>query len=417
MNKIKLTMAVGGAVAIVACWPLVVGQIGQTVVEHAIAKAHNRWVKVDVEHYERSYLNSSISTKVTVVDPELVQQLNVDGLPTVYHFHTDVKHGFLSIPAKTVATDHLFTDITLDTTTQLNGNTQFELALAPFVYVPNESKGEAQLSVANTTLTGMVTKLGELTYQYHIPSSNLSFNDGSQLNVNNISGHGDGKYSDNVWVGGQWLSMSDISLERKQDAQSLSVQEVAYQWNSTIDEKDNSFSTQHRLTTGAMVLPQQEKLTNFELSFSLQGLDTASMSDIIEASQQGDMYSSPKFQLGLENILKKGFATNIDQLAVQTSDGKGDMQLHLELPEQEVESSTPTDFIGRIKGNTSLQVDKSLANALPELHAMVDELVVMELATEDKDRYVLNADIEKGQLNFANGQKIPLFSLFLPFLM
>ena len=43
----------------------------------------------------------------------------------------------------------------------------------------------------------------------------------------------------------------------------------------------------------------------------------------------------------------------------------------------------------------------------------LDELLMMEMMTQDDKGYQLKADIKEGNVVFSNGQKVPLFALFM----
>ncbi|WP_162674615.1 hypothetical protein [Vibrio variabilis] len=62
-------------------------------------------------------------------------------------------------------------------------------------------------------------------------------------------------------------------------------------------------------------------------------------------------------------------------------------------------------------------MSQGMINAHPMLAQGIDELIVMDMVQDKDEGYELTADIEAGQLVFANGQRIPLIAMFLPLLM
>ncbi|GAM56725.1 hypothetical protein JCM19231_3144 [Vibrio ishigakensis] len=66
MRQLKSIAAVGGAVALIGIWPLAVGQIGQTVLTDAIQNVNNTDFNVELVEYDRGYLGSTATTRITV---------------------------------------------------------------------------------------------------------------------------------------------------------------------------------------------------------------------------------------------------------------------------------------------------------------------------------------------------------------
>ena len=71
MQKLRKYAAVGGAIVLVLCWPLAVGQIGQNVIQDGVAQMNSDVVKAEIVHYDRGYLSSTVQTRYTIIDPTL----------------------------------------------------------------------------------------------------------------------------------------------------------------------------------------------------------------------------------------------------------------------------------------------------------------------------------------------------------
>ncbi len=179
MNQLKKYGAIGGAVALVLCWPLAVGQIGQQVVEDGVEQLNNEGIRAEVVSYDRSYLSSVAETRYQVEDLVLKEQLEVDGLPTEIVVKSEISHGLFSLTANSQITNFPDFPLTLKTVTQLNGNTEFELALGSWSYQDQEQK--VSMSISPAVATGTATVLGQLTFNANIPSIQLDFENGEQL--------------------------------------------------------------------------------------------------------------------------------------------------------------------------------------------------------------------------------------------
>lgn len=123
MRQLKSIAAVGGAVALIGIWPLAVGQIGQTVLTDAIQNVNNTDFNVELVEYDRGYLGSTATTRITVVDPQAKAQLDAYGLPDSFELKHQISHGMFSLGGETHVDG--YPELKLITTTQLNGNTEF----------------------------------------------------------------------------------------------------------------------------------------------------------------------------------------------------------------------------------------------------------------------------------------------------
>ena len=56
MQNLKKFGAIGGAISLALCWPLAVGQIGQSIIEDGIANMNDDMVKGEIVEYDRGYL-------------------------------------------------------------------------------------------------------------------------------------------------------------------------------------------------------------------------------------------------------------------------------------------------------------------------------------------------------------------------
>ncbi|WP_267902834.1 DUF945 family protein [Vibrio metschnikovii] len=100
MQNIKRIGAIGGAVVLVLCWPLAVGQIGQKAITHGLENLTNEQISAELIHYDRGYLSSHVSARFTVLDERVRQQLISEGLPTQWIVDSDIQHQLFSLSAQ-----------------------------------------------------------------------------------------------------------------------------------------------------------------------------------------------------------------------------------------------------------------------------------------------------------------------------
>ena len=61
--------------ALIACWPLAVGQISQRLVADGMEQLQQRGYEAEIVSYDRGYFSSDAVTRYAVIDPKTKQQL------------------------------------------------------------------------------------------------------------------------------------------------------------------------------------------------------------------------------------------------------------------------------------------------------------------------------------------------------
>ncbi len=113
MENYKKLGAIGGAISLALCWPLAVGQIGQSIIESGIAEINSDEIKAEIVSYDRGYLSSVVLTRYTVIDAEIKSQLENEGIPTSYDVQSDLTHGLTSLTADSELMGENFIAITM----------------------------------------------------------------------------------------------------------------------------------------------------------------------------------------------------------------------------------------------------------------------------------------------------------------
>ncbi|MFA0521925.1 DUF945 family protein, partial [Vibrio sp. 10N.222.55.E8] len=88
----------------------------------------------EIVEYDRGYLSSNVKTRLTVTDENLKEQLAQDGMPTEFVINSVVSHGLVSLNAVSTLENKDSVPVTLTTSTELNGNTDFNFELSQFNY-------------------------------------------------------------------------------------------------------------------------------------------------------------------------------------------------------------------------------------------------------------------------------------------
>ncbi len=108
----------------------------------------------------------------------------------------------------------------------------------------------------------------------------------------------------------------------------------------------------------------------------------------------------------------------MNKMALNVGDGEFDSNWALAIPEGTHDVlQDPSVILSALTGHLNTFVSSQLAADYPFVQQGVDELVMMDMATQDEKGYHLKADVKDGNLVFANGQQIPLVALLMPLMM
>lgn len=418
--ELKKLGAIGGAIALALCWPLAVGQIGQSVIQDGIANLSSESVKAEVVSYERGYFSSKVTTRYTVLDPVLSEQLAIDGLPSEVVVNSDISHGLFSLSAESVLQDMPEFPLTLNTTTQLNGNTDFDLQLSAWNQV-SEGVDGAIVSVTPSTLKGHVSVLGDITYDLDVPSVEIDFNSGEKVLMSGLSGQGNGKKINSFWLGEQTLKVTEASVMNVDQTPLFSMHDSQYTFSSSFDEMAKTVSSQHKVDLNDLITADgQVDRVSIDLAFG--DLDSESFEKLVNLYQNNPMLTSADIETAIpyvESLFSKGFYLAMNKMAVKLSeDSEFESKWKITVPEGTSNvTQNPAMILPALTGDLDTFFSSGLVTEYPFIKQGIDEAMVMELIQETEQGYQIQAELKEGNLVFENGQQIPLMALLLPALL
>ncbi len=419
MQNLKKLGAIGGAISLALCWPLAVGQIGQSIIEDGIANMNDEMIKGEVIEYQRGYLSSVVLTRYTVVDPELQTQLVRDNVPTTFDVTSDVSHGLTSLTADSKLVDSDFVPLTLHSQTQLNGNTAFTLDLDSWHY-RNEAE-DLSVSTSPVKVSGNVTVLGDLNYQVSVPYVQVDFVNGDELHLNGLSGQGKGKQVKGYWLGEQAFSLEKLDVVNSAMTQIFLIENANYSGNTATDETGEKLNSQFNLAAQTMRLTDGTDVDNFKLDFSIADVDSQSFDKIMAIYQSSAVLSEQEINSLLphvDTLFNKGFNLSVNELSLAFGEGKFHNEWELSVPQgTEKITQNPMKLVNVTNGALSTYFSDELVEHYPFIQEGIDELLIMELIDKVEGGYQLKAQISDGKLKFANGHEFPLIALLMPALM
>jgi uncharacterized protein YdgA (DUF945 family) len=201
----------------------------------------------------------------------------------------------------------------------------------------------------------------------------------------------------------------------------LNIDDLGYTFKSSFDSEADRIDTQHIFSMSNMTYPDGGQLSDLKVDFALTSLDRKSFEGLVDLYQtnptiaQADITTLAPL---IETLFARGFNVAMNDMHFKVADDEFKSNWLLKVPEgTENVSRDPSVVMPALTGNMNAYMSEGMVNVNPMLAQGIDELVVMEMVTQQDAGYQMKADIEGGQLVFANGQKIPLVALFLPLLM
>lgn len=419
MQQLKKYGAIGGALVLVACWPLAVGQIAQNVLKDGIGSLDSSEISAEIVSYERGYLSAVATTKYVIEDPALKEQFVIDGLPTEFILKHDIKHGLIRVATETNLVDFDSLPATLSTITQLNGNTEFSLNIDNVNYEAPDSSGTS-IYLAASQLTGNATVLGEVDLTFKFPSLQVHFGTGESINISSITGFATGKKVNGFWHGEQQVNVVNSAMLMPDGTVYTSANDFSYNFSSSTDETGERLNTNH-IVKAEDIVTNEGALSNLNLDFTIGNLDKNAFEGLVGLYQSNPVVD--EIVLGqstplIDELFSQGFQIALNDLELTLGEGLFKSSWLLEVPKgTEDVSQDFSKVIPALTGKLNTFVSNDLVKAYPYMQEGIDEMVIMEIMLPTDDGYTIDAAVADGNLEFTSGQKIPLLAMFMSVMM
>jgi uncharacterized protein YdgA (DUF945 family) len=409
MKSLKFYGAIGGAVALIGCWPLAVGQIAHTAFEDMIASADNSNLSIELVDYQRGYFSSTATSQV-VVEAELAKQQLMDlGLPTEFTVLHDISHGLISVSTDSTIEQLENDALSIHSKTLLNGATDFAIDYSESIDVVLEDG--ARLEIPSWNVTGDVNTDESLQYAIKTPLIRMYDDLGAELAINGVEVTAQGNFNSQMWLGTQNFSVDSVVFVESESGFDAEVQNINYHLQTSQDSDTQTYSTSYKLTLSKLRNIDIEA-TNVVVSMSADGFDALSvdkLASLTSGAELSDEELSALFDT-LIAMLAKGVSLEQEQFSFEYGNGSFNSVWDLHWPEQPA-SKDVFEMLMAVEGNFSAYITKPLVEAFPMVEQVVDELMVMEIMTDDGQGYQLRAKISDSNVEFENGQKIPILML------
>ncbi|CZF85802.1 DUF945 family protein [Grimontia marina] len=430
--------AVAGAAAIAVLWPFATGQIAKSQYEAEIEKVESSYLAVENVSYDRGYLSSNVVTKFSLTGPTKAFY-EAEGLPTSFTVLSEVAHGFLSISAisELEMTPELKTlsevlwssgesPVTLLSETSVFGDTQFDLT----VRAMNGGDEEVTITSSPANVSGTADKDGNMVYQMEMPSIEFAGLEGEKFTFSEITGSGQGKMVDEIWVGQQLLNAKAVSLT---DGTGMAATvtnlglDVQNEMNATNGDVTTAKTEELRMTSKNTIsfqkldVPETMVLDNFKLGVNFKDLDYTAMLSLAEKAESlnAEPTDEEMMQLAtsLDGLLESGMTFELMPFEVDTPEGRVDAKLDLTV-EPGLGSVTQNfgALMSKLKGNLFIHVPAAYVQGVPGLSESLSNLEQYGFISEGENGVTLEAQIEGDQAVSPSGERIPIGLLMMMFM-
>ncbi|KMV29209.1 hypothetical protein AB733_19050 [Photobacterium swingsii] len=434
---LKKIGAIGGAIAVVVCWPIAVGQVGERIYLDTVGKYENPYVKISNESYDRGYLGSEAVSRIEVKD-EFKPLFEEEGLPSVWHVSHKIKHGFLGMTSESQfeldeglqkvaaqAWGDGVAPITFQTETSLTRRTEFKVVVNPVAY-----KDEFGSSVSSEPfiLDGVVDAKGAGEFHYHLPQFSVTTTANETMALSNFSGGGKGVMDGQFWLGSQNAQLGSVQFidSNSDKAVSLTNMSVAMSNVLTQPSKDATdenarLTNENKVTIDKIVSIDGKDYNNFNFDLSFIGLDYPAITRLGDMSDDINEQMTPEQQkealLALDLLVAKGLTLAMDDLSLTTPMGDIRSQIRFVVSPGLARASQNVDKIAeKLTGNIALELPKDLVDMDPALLERATMMEQAEIVERLEDKYVLNMQVEGDKVILANGDQLPLGMLFMLFM-
>ena len=417
MNNVKKFAAIGGAVLLAACWPLAVGQFAQTTIQETVSKLDKKEVSVELVSYERGYLSSTAQTKVTVVDPALKQQLELDGLPTEFSLNHYISHGLVSISTDTKADDYAALPVDIHSVTYLTGSTSLDVTSKKMAFnFANDASSQLEFSPAK--LNADINRDGQVKFDYTLDGFNGHFSNGESLIVDSISGSGDGHKKDGFWLGSQKMSLGGTNLIDAQGESIVDVHQFEYEFSTEENASATTFTSHHKVSVDSVDLAN-DTLTDLGVEASFSNLDMQAFSQFLSVYQdKGQALNNEDIKTlmdSVDTLFEKGFSISLNEMKASIGEGKfnGDWVLNFPKGDNKI-TKNPMKIISSIDGGANAFISNEMVTQFPFIQSGLDNLIQQGIMEKQADGYHINGDIKGGNIEFKGGKTLPLFVVLAP---
>ncbi|GAB3525197.1 DUF945 family protein [Photobacterium alginatilyticum] len=429
--------AVGGAVAIVLCWPFATGQIGERIYLDTVGKYENPYLTISSESYDRGYLNSDAVSRIEIKD-DWKPVFDEEGLPAVWYVQHKVSHGFMGVTSTSELVldeelrpiaDKLWGEgvspISFTTKTALTRKTDFNITMKPV----NFDNGEgAKADIKAFVLEGTVDAKGAGEFRYQLPDATITTTAQEAMVMTGLEGGGKGRLDGQFWIGSQDFALKHVSFKDLVNNKTVEIDNVALGMNNVLaqveqasEQGEQQLTNTNRMTIEKIVSLDGQEYRNFNFKLAFSDLNYPAISRLgnmaDEIDEQMSEQQAKEAALALDLLVAKGLKFTIEDLSLVTP--KGDVKSHLNLviaPGIARASENMAKISEKLTGDISLLLPIQLVDEDPILFEKASMMEQSGIVEKGADYYSLQMQIEGDKIILASGDQLPLAMLLMLFM-
>lgn len=409
MPSLKTLGAIGGAVAIAACWPLAVGQLAQNQIEKQIANLDPSAVKVELLSYDRGYLSSQAQTQVTVIDPNLKQMLTGSKIPTAFKINHAISHGIWSVSSHSDL-DAAKIPAQLDTTTYLTGSSDLHFRLDNFEQTFEDN---SKVNFKPLTVDLNLKSKGNIDLSYQSEGLDILLSDQESLKASAFNGGAQGFKQGSFWIGSQHVDFDTIALKSDQQPD-MTIDGLSYQYQTDLTDEESRLTNQS-IAKAKSIDYQNLKFEDLDFEFGINNVDSQAFTKLVELLQsaQAPDAQQTKQMMDYVNVLfAQGFDAGIKKFDVKLGEGQVKSQWNVTFPENSPSpTKSPLKLVTSMTVYTDTLVTEEILTQFPELKPNFDKLIKLNMMEKTEQGYVLKGRMEDGTMTFSNGTSMPYMML------
>ncbi len=171
----------------------------------------------------------------------------------------------------------------------------------------------------------------------------------------------------------------------------LNIDDLGYTFKSSFDTEADRIDTQHIFSINKMTYPQGGELSDLNVDFALTALDRKAFEGLVDIYQSNPTIAQADINTLaplIETLFSRGFNIAMNDMHFKVAEEEFKSHWLLAVPEGTVNvSRDPSIVLPALTGNMDAYMSQGMANENPMLAQGIDELVVMEMVTEQDAGY------------------------------
>lgn len=434
MIKLKKMAAVAGAISVVLCWPLAVGQIAQSLITAEIEKLNTKSPVLQIEliEYQRGYWSSTAKIKLSF-HLSLDDRIDNNVVNTI--INSDIHHGFVRIKTLSTLENDIALSATVATNTLLNGDTDYKIDLEPWHYqsAGHYQSNSVEVAIGHSSAVGQFkTSHNQLDMDLSVPSfewiNNVAIlkhntiadeakkiSATETLTMSNLMISLQGQYNDDFWIGKNKIQFDSFTVvDSNQPHNAISWKQLEYNGETTKDQKADKINEHQQIKLANLKWPNLAPVTDLEMDLEMKQLDFALFKKVKKIPKR-----MADIQQRVNALLLQGFDFSLKRLNFNYGDEIVKSRVKIMFPSTaDKDKQQAGHLIRLIKGDVELDFSQSWLKWFRDsrkVNLFLTQLIDNGFIQKTEDSYNVRVKIQDGKLISINQKEIPIAETLMYF--